>query len=246
MTGKRIIPIAFFAGAMVVVAASRADETDRRPLSAAQIALFESDHLKNIEHPGRLEYRFNRDAESDAKDKAGGSYADRVDLDIRPRADRKKDIWVDFLSGEHHMPFPPLAGFQGNPVLMFFLEHDVEEMQRHLGGAASYFRKRIRDAFVDRAQLKPVELMRDGKVASGTEITLTPFTDDPRIAAFPDLKNKLYRFVLSDCVPGGIYEIASEVPNGAGQTPSVRETIVFSGERPCEASEGPCQAASGQ
>ena len=48
------------------------------------------------------------------------------------------------------MPFPPMIGFRGNPVLMFFLEHDVEEMQRVDGGAASYFRTRIRQAFVDR------------------------------------------------------------------------------------------------
>src|SRR5258708_39228492 len=129
MISKRIVPIAFSDRAMVAAAASRAEETDTRPLSAAQIALFESDHLKSIGQPERLEYRFNRDTEGDAKDKAGGSYADHVDLDVRPRADRKKDVWVDFLSGMHHMPFPPLAGFQGNPVLMFFLEHDVEEMQ---------------------------------------------------------------------------------------------------------------------
>jgi hypothetical protein len=246
MISKRIVPIAFFASAMVAAASSRADETDTRPLSPAQIALFESDHLKNIGQPERLEYRFNRNTEGDAKDKAGGSYADRVDLDVRPRADRKKDIWVDFLSGEHNMPFPPVTGFKSNPVVMFFLEHDVEEMQRHLGGAASYFRKRIRDTFVDRAQLKPVEVTRDGSVTSGTEITLAPFTDDPRIAVFPDLKSKFYRFILSDSVPGGIYEIASEIPNGAGQPPSVREAIVFYRESPCEASEGPCLAAGSQ
>jgi len=246
MRGGWISPLLVCVGALVTATAARADDAAPPPLSPAQIALFESDHLKNIQHPDRLEYRFSREAGSDALDKAGGGYVDRVELDLRPRDDSKKDVWVVFLSGEHHVPFPPLSGFQGNPVLMFFLERDVSEMQQHLGGAASYFRRRLREAFLDRAQVKPVEVTRDGTTVPGTEITLTPFTDDPRIAGFPGVKDKIYRFVLSEGVPGGIYEIASEVPGEAGQAPSVRETMIFAGEHPCEASEGPCQAAGGQ
>src|SRR5882724_2541576 len=41
--------------------ASAADE-DARPLSSAQIALFESDHLGGIRQAERLEYRFAREA----------------------------------------------------------------------------------------------------------------------------------------------------------------------------------------
>src|SRR5579872_6783063 len=77
------------------------DETP--PLSPAQIALFETDHLKAIRHAERLEYRYRREASE-----AGGGYDDRVDLDVRPREDGGKNVWVDFLSGERHRPYPPL------------------------------------------------------------------------------------------------------------------------------------------
>jgi hypothetical protein len=249
MTRTRLLVAALlFAGLSVAAAPVSADDTvDTRPLSPAQIALFESDHLKGIQHPDRLEYRFLREAGSGSTDQAGsGSFTDRIDLDVRPRDDQKKDVWVDFLTGERHMPFPPMIGFRGNPVLMFFLEHDVEEMQQLSGGPASYFRTRIRQAFVDRAQLKSIDVTHDGTASPGTEITLSPFTNDPRIAMFPQLKDKLYRFVLTDAVPGGIYEIDAEILGGAGQATPLKESMVFVGEHPCTASEGPCEAPVAQ
>jgi hypothetical protein len=248
MTRKRLFLATFLLSGMgVATLPAAADDTDTRPLSPAQIALFESDHLKSIQHPDRLEYRFARETAGTSADQGNaGSYTDRIDLDVRPRDDQKKDVWVDFLTGERHMPFPPMIGFRGNPVLMFFLEHDVEEMQRVSGGTASYFRTRIRQAFVDRAELKPIDVKHDGTASPGTEITLTPFANDPRISMFPELKDKRYRFVLTDAVPGGIYEIDAETEGAAGQKPPVKETMVFVGEHPCAGSEGPCDAPVAQ
>jgi hypothetical protein len=221
-----------------------AADTDTRPLSLAQIALFESDHLGSIRQAERLEYRFVREA---AATGAGdvGSYTDRVDIDVRPRADGGKDVWTDFLSAERHMPFPPLMDFHGNPVVMFFLERDVGEMHRLTGGTASYFRNRIRQAFVDQAQLNAIELQRDGKTVPATEITLTPFARDQHVAVFPGLVEKRYRFVLSDAVPGRIVEIQSEAPGGNGKF-STKETMTFVGEGPCTGDIGPCTPAAPQ
>jgi len=36
--------------------------------------------------------------------------------------------------------FPGVDDFHGNPLLMFFLEHDVQEMSAQFGVAAAYFR----------------------------------------------------------------------------------------------------------
>jgi hypothetical protein len=213
-------------------------ERDLRPLSPAQVALFETDHLKMIEGTKRLEYRFTREA-SDAP----AGIADRVALDLRPRNDGSKDIFANFLSGERHKNFPPLIGFRGNPLVMYFLERDVEEMRRQTGGTAVYFRNRIRNAFVDQAQLRAVEVEQDGRTLSATEITLHPFRHDARLGAYPWLQDKRYRFVLSDAVPGSLYELRSEVPGEAGQPARVKETIVFAGEQPCGGASGPCDAA---
>ncbi|HTZ78427.1 MAG TPA: hypothetical protein VMC10_10980 [Stellaceae bacterium] len=227
-----------------IVGMSAAAAADDAPpsLSPAQIALFESDHLKGIEHPERLEYRYRR--ESTTTGSPDAAFSDRVDLDVRPREDGKKDVWVDFLSGNRHQPFPPLMGFRGNPVLMFFLEHDVDEMNRETGGAAVYFRNRIRQAFVDRAQMKQVEIPHDGTEVAATEITLTPFKDDPNLAPFPGVADKRYRFLISDAIPGSIYEIDATVPGNAGDPPRIKDSMIFDSTQPCASGEGPCAAPS--
>lgn len=223
--------------APIVLAAPAPAADDTRPLSKAQILLFDTNHFAGIEHPERLEYRFEH-----AAGRTGERYVDRVHLDVRPREDGAKNVWVDFLTGSRHVPFPPLMGFHGNPVLMYFLERDVEAMHAQTGGAATYFRNRIRHAFVDRAELREVELQRDGKTERATEITVVPFRGDLRIVAFPGLEEKRYRFVLSDAVPGAVYEIGVEVPGKPGEAPLLLETLTFLAEASCERSEGPCTA----
>jgi hypothetical protein len=232
MTCRRQLAIAVLGASLVAVAA--ADAEDQPALSATQVALFESDHLHAIARPERLEYRFSRETAMKT-----GDWIDRVDLDVRPRGDGLKDVWVDFLAGEHHVAFPPLIGFRGNPVLMHFLERDVDEMRRMTGGAATYFRNRIRRAFVDQASLRQIELPRDGGTAAATEITVAPFRDEARLAGFPGLSDKTYRFILSDAVPGTLYEIGAEIPGEVAQPPRLKETLTFAGERPCETGEGP-------
>jgi hypothetical protein len=245
MAGKCGLLLGLALGATILQGSGvSADDNDTRPLSPAQIALFESDHLGGIRQAERLEYRFAREAAAATPDDVG-SYTDRVDIDVRPRADGGKDVWTDFLSAERHVPFPPLMDFHGNPVVMFFLERDVGEMHRLTGGTVTYFRNRIRQAFVDQAQVKAIELQRDGKTVPATEITLAPFAQDQHVAVFPGLAEKRYRFVLSDAVPGRIVEIQSEAPSKTGQF-STKETMTFVGEGPCSGDIGPCAPVSQQ
>jgi hypothetical protein len=224
--------------AATLLSAAADDAPDTRSLSPAQIALFESDHLQGITEHAKLRYAFRHDEGDPAQ-----NYTDRVELDVRPDSDGKKDVWVDFLSGDHHVPFPPAIDFRGNPALMFFLERDVQEMHRLTGGAATYFRNRVRQAFVDRATLRSATVTLGDRQAPATEIMLTPFSEDPRIAVFPGWKDKRYRFVLSADVPGTVYEIATEVPGAEGQEPRLKETMIFAGETPCSG-DGPCGSAS--
>lgn len=180
---------------------------DDRPLSPAQIALFESNHLQDIAKPVVLEYAFRH------LGGIAGDFDDKVTADIRSvHPDGKKDVWIDFLTGPHHVNFPPALGFNGNPLLMFFLEHDVTEMREATGGAAQYFRNRIREAFVDRAEMHDVDIKLDGKTEKATEIALAPFRDDPHLAQFPAFREKTYHFILADAVPGRIYEISTTLP----------------------------------
>jgi hypothetical protein len=238
MTGKAIFFIMLGAPLLAIGAGPAHGHDEESPLSEAQVALFESDHLRDIQQPAELEYRFHHQVRGGTED---GEYDDRVALDLRPHDDGGKDVWVDFLSGAHHVAYPPLMGFHGNPILMFFLEHDVEEMRRVTGGAATFFRNRIRRAFVDQAAVTPIEVERDGKATPATEITLAPFAHDSQMAtAYPALKDKHYRFVLSQAVPGQVYEITAQVPGEAGAPPQAEDSMVFADQLPCKTDAGPC------
>jgi hypothetical protein len=198
---------------------------DERPLSPAQVALFESNHLQDIARPIVLEYAFHHTGGM------AGDFDDKVTADIRSiHPDGRKDIWIDFLTGPHHVNFPPALGFNGNPLLMFFLEHDVTEMRDATGGAAQYFRNRIRDAFVDRAEMRAVDITLDGKSEKATEIALAPFRDDPQFAQFPSFRDKTYHFILAEAVPGRIYEISTTLPSRDDTKNSFEEAMTYRSE----------------
>lgn len=213
--------VALIAGLLWAPAPAIAEEAER-PLSPAQTALFASDHLHAISTPTILRYSFAA---------AGGpaDFTDSVTLGIEPRPDGTKDVRLDFLSGERHLPFQAVNGFRGNPVLMFFLERDVLEMHKATGGSALYFRNRIREAFLDRATTRPVSVAVEGKEQSGTEVTLAPFRNDPMIARFESFREKSYRFILVDAVPGTIYQIATLMPASGAS-----DTLTFARAEPCK------------
>lgn len=213
-----------FGVVLMMAGAGAARAQDDRPLSPAQIALFESNHLKEISRPVVLDYTFQHRG-------GKGDFDDKVSADIRAvRPDGKKDVWIDFLTGEHKVNYPPVMDFSGNPLLMFFLEHDVVQMGEATGGASQYFRNRIREAFVDRAEIHPTEITVDGKKANATEIDLAPFRNDPNLQRFPAFSDKVYRFVLSDAVPGAIYRISTSVPNPSASPGLFEESMTYAGE----------------
>ncbi|HYB09110.1 MAG TPA: hypothetical protein VEJ16_05535 [Alphaproteobacteria bacterium] len=206
----------------IAPAGSRADDT--RPLSPAQIALFESNHLIAIDHPVTLDYVYRHDTEGPQ------GYTDKVEIEVNEvRPDGKKDVSVEFLTGDRRTYFPPVTDFQGNPLLMYFLEFDVMNLRRETGGSPLYFRNRIREAFVDGAEMHPVKITVDGHEADATEIAIRPFLKltRPEVARFVD---KAYYFVLSDAVPGILFQIRSQVPKQEG-APEVVDSVTYSGER---------------
>lgn len=217
-------PIVALAAALIVAPA--AAQTDNRPLSPAQIALFETPHLDNIGRPETLEYQFRREGAGAFSD----SIAERIEK-IHP--DGSKYVGFDFLSGEHRVPFPAVDHFRGNPLLMLFLERDVREMRDDTGIAAAYWRNRIREAFVDRARMAETEISLHGKSLPARQVVLRPFGDDPRLKSLPGIRDKTYTFVLSEAVPGMIAELATEEPaNPATGEAGSAERITFAGEKP--------------
>ena len=206
--------------------AGTASAEDTRPLSPAQISLFENNHMKNVGHPSTLAYSFTHHGGS------VGDFEDKVATKVgKTEADGKKEVTITFLTGSRQMDFPAVSQFSGNPLIMAFLQHDVALMRDATGGSELYFRNRIREAFVDRAKINPVEITVDGKTLQAQEILIKPFPGEVHMDRFPDFLEKTYRFVLSDAVPGTVYRISSSVPKAeTGPHKAFEETLTYVGQ----------------
>ena len=190
----------------------------------AQLAVFGTPHLQNIERPLSVTYDFKRDGLAD------GGFEDSVELVVTDvLADGSKNVEFRFLSGDRERHFPAMTGFRGNPLIMLFLQRDVEQLAAKTGGGSSYFRNRIRHAFHDRVTLDEVPVPVDGGERRMTRVTLKPFEDDPRRAALDAAEHKLYEFLLTPDIPGGVYRIRSLVPSPDGGGALIEETMTYSG-----------------
>jgi len=203
-----------------------------QPISSAETLLFETDHLARLKTPATLVYKFRKDSNVDP------GFSDDVRLDLA-RVGGKLSATLHFLSGEHKQDIPALEEAHGNPVLLGFLEHDIAEMKRLTGGSTSYFRKRIRMALAESAQMSRQQIVYGGKTLRAQVVRIQPYLDDPMHARFEKYLHKIYTFVLSEEVPGGLYQLrtsvgspepmqaAASAPGPAATVPVIDETLTL-------------------
>lgn len=191
----------------------------------AQRLLYASNHLKAVTVNDVLTYSFQRQGSLETP------FDDKAIMTVSSiGADGKKTLNVDFLTGPHHVDVPPLSGFNGNPILMVFLEHDVKEMSEFTKGSTLFFRNRIRDAFAtaEKAKITPTTVTIDGKSIKAKLLTLEPYVGVPEIDRFRKFEHKSYQFVIGDDVPGGIYSIRTVTPTVDGKgDPIMVETLAY-------------------
>lgn len=205
---------------------AQAPADDPRPLSPAQVALFETPHLRNVDRPETLDYGFTREGP--------GGFADTVALHVRRvNPDGTKSLAFDYLTGEHRVAFPELDNFNGNPLLMLTLERDVNEMKEAVGVSAAYFRNKVREAFVTKATVADGTFDLAGAAVPARVITVQPFAEEQRLERIPSLQAKRYTFVLADAVPGMLAEISIDTPADAKMNaPAFHQRTVFTGVEP--------------
>ena len=222
--GAMALLLAVAAAGAAVAQAPQTD--DARPLSPAQLLLFETPHMQNVGQPGTLVYAYARDG--------AAGFADTVALHIRRvNPDGTKDVVFDYLTGPRRVAFPELDRFRGNPLLMMTLERDVAEMKDQLGLSTSYFRNKIREGFVTAAAVAPGTFMLDGKEVPAQVVTMRPFLREERLERISQVQAKTYTFTLSDAVPGGIAEIRIAMPPDAGMAaPAFEQRTTFQGVQP--------------
>ena len=193
--------------------------------SEAEILLFETHHLKPIKQPEVLHYTFKKQGTLEQ------GFEDTVKIKIdKVKPDGNKSVSAEYLTGENSQQFATLDEAQGNPVLMFFLERDIHEMQRLTKGNWRYFQKRIRVALADEAEVRPVTFLYNGKEAQGREVKVAPYVSDPQKSRFEKFVGKYYVFAFSDAVPGGVYQVRAVVPAASSGAPLVEETLTFARE----------------
>lgn len=175
--------------------------SDQR-IALAETLLFQTRHLQNVQAPAILVYTFHKEGKLEA------GFDDQVKLILAAN----KTASLSFLSGARQRMAPQVDDAEGNPVLLAFLERDIAEMHRLTGGSSAYFRKRIRLALADGAQVRPQRFQYGGKALDGSEVSIEPYRRDPMHERFEQFTAKRYIFLMSAQVPGGVYQVHTVVP----------------------------------
>lgn len=206
-----------------VPAAGAAGDDPQADYSDAQTALFRTPHLDNVTQPTSLEYEYRRQAGPD------DSFVDTVTMTVTGIAfDGGKTVTFEYLTGSNHRPFGGVTDFRGNPLVMVFLEDDLRRMSADLGGGGVYMRNRIRHAFYERGQMQPVTFELDGRTQEGMAVTIAPFVGDKNRERLGDYERKVYEFVVSPAVPGGIFRMRSTVPSPSPPgLPLVEDSLTY-------------------
>jgi len=198
---------------------------------SAQSLLFDANYLQPLAAPSRLVYNYSIKT-ADPK-LFGKDFEDEVAMRLSPSAEGggEKDVFVDMFTGDRQRVLGPLTRVSGNPIIMMFLERDVSQMNMHVGGQPVYFRNVIRLALREGAKLEPATVEWEGKQVSATKITIRPFLNDNNGERMQLFRSKTYEFIVSDAVPGGIYQLHSTMAAEAAQsaTPAIDTKLTLRG-----------------
>ena len=215
------VPVVIALGARNSAAATPAE------FSLAEQRLFVDDQLRALPETAMLEYTFSK------RGSLEGSADDIATLRVGVTgAGGGRPVHVDFLTDARRLELPDLDAATGNPVILYFLERDVREMQRLTGGSANYYRKRIRMALADAAIVRTVTETVGPRQVTATQIRIAPYREDPARPRYEQFAEKTYVFTLSNDVPGKVVEMRSELltptaPAGAARDVVIAEVLRF-------------------
>ena len=192
-------------------------------MSSANVKLFIDPHLDNIDEPSRIFYKFEK--KSTREDNFVGNVVLNI---VKIDDEKKKYITFRYLKGRNKVRFPPQIGAKGNPVFMLFFERDARDMQRLTGGNALFFRSRIRHS-IAATEISEKKITFKGKELIATEISFQPFLQTKLKNRVSRYKTKEFKVVLSNDIPGQIYQISTYANDTDDSKDSTTETLTFQG-----------------
>ena len=196
-----------------------------KEMSSANIALFIDEHLKSINEPSRIFYKFQK--ESTREDNFVGNVVLNI---VKVEEDNTKHITFRYLKGRNKVRFPPQIGAKGNPVFMLFFERDSRDMQRLTGGNALFFRSRIRHT-IAATEIEDINIEFNNKNISAKKISFQPFTQTELKNRVSRYKTKKFVIIMSNEIPGYIYKIQTFIKDLEDPDDMVKETLQFQGIR---------------
>jgi|TARA_R100000935_G_scaffold16661_4_gene33044 hypothetical protein len=193
--------------------------------------LFDKAHLKNIDQPGVLKYKFSKNSFVD------GDRTDTIEMMVNNiRNTGRADTYFEFFTGENKRPYEPRLDQRGNSVFVLFLEYDIHEMNRLTGGEWRYFQRLLRWSFAEGADKKQIEVDYKGKKVKAWQYIVQPYIKDPKNDRYKLYSSKYYIFTMSEEIPGEIYQLKTVVPDGKnwkeGDPVLVEEKVTFTGFEP--------------
>jgi len=198
------------------------------PPSEAERLLFMRPQLASLHEPRTIAYDYA------ARSGDAPPATDHAALVLAPAADgRCCGAHVDYLSGPLTITLPDLGDPQGNPILLYFLESEVRQLERDTHGQAAHFRRRIRQSLADEAKTADTTVRWNGQDVPAHVVRVTPFANDPYRQRFEREAATAYAFVLSDAVPGGIVRLGAAIPAAkAGDPPLATRSLTLADMQP--------------
>lgn len=192
-------------------------------ISPVEQWLFLDGHLKTLKPPVALRYAVDISGELKP--------ADHHELTLAVQAAQGR--WTATLTTPRAEASVPLDSELFNPIVAYFLDRDVETMERLTGGKKGYFNRRLRKALAGATTIAEVQAESGGKMVSAREVSLQPYLDDPLRPRFERFAAKRYRFTLAKATPGQVLRIETVIPgaNGDFTKPLLTETLSFAGQR---------------
>jgi hypothetical protein len=187
-------------------------------IAPAEKLLFMSPHLNGVDPQTELDYAMTLSGPP-------AKVNDTVRVLVVSAGNTNGDARVSDRTGPVEVP----GGLPCNPVILYFLEHDIVEMEQLTGGQRRYFQQRVRLALAAGPPITPVVTDAGGRKVKAQKIVIQPYLDDPNAARFPQYTGKRYTFIVADEVPGHVMMIRTEVPgaNNDFAHPLQTETLNF-------------------
>src|SRR5258705_6265448 len=143
-------------------------------IAPAERLLFMTTHMSGVEPQTELDYAVSYSGPP-------VKVNDTVRVLVVSAGNAKGDARVSDRSGNVEVPG---EGLPCNPVILYFLEHDIAEMERLTGGQRRYFQRRVRLALAAGPPVTPVVTQANGKQVKAQKIVIQPYVDDPNASRF--------------------------------------------------------------